>query len=798
MRRTLAPAPPEPPPAYVDDQAAARIPAELRNADRWIPWRWQRKGPKSKPKKPPFDPSKPRGHQFIDPFDPANWRSLDAVRQLGIVHRGGVCVFPGFSLGHEGFDDLVGNDFDHCLDEVGCIRDSRVEGWVKALDSYTERTPSGDGLRVWIHGSIPVAGRRNDQLGVEIYARDRYFTVTGQQLDGTPSRIHRRQKALDALWREVFGESDSKPGMLPFGKPNKRTALSDDELLDKARRAKNGDKFSALFDRGETDGCESPSSADQALMNLLAFWTGCDAARMEALFSRSALGKRGKWVERDDYRQRTIAKAIADCKATYGAPPGRNGTGGPDPSSNGKGRPQFANSIPDGEGSVRILMPELIDSLRTVGKGWPKRIGETLFVASADFRPVYLESSTQFMGWLDGTANVYWSRGPGMISQERLYEYVRKFHADQFDAVESYPHEPPMKGNYYLHPRVRPRRSYDLTEQFLDFFSPATDVDRELIRAAILTPFWGGTPGARPAFRFAAPEDDPPELGGRGVGKTKSVELIAAPCGGLVDLRENENISDLITRLLSEEGQSKRILRIDNVKTLRLSWADLEALITTKELSGKRLYRGEGRRPNVLTTFITVNGGSLSKDMAVRQITICVARPKPSGTWLRDAFGFVETHRWELIGEFLGALSDEPGNIRPRSRWDEWENEVLGRVPRWDECQDVIAQRAKDLDADEEDARECEEFFARKLEEQQHNSLVQSIRIPISKVAEWVSEYEGKPIKTGVVTRFLKLKPLKRLSRARDKESRFWLWVGAEADTTAEPVDLGGTPRIPF
>jgi hypothetical protein len=475
--------------------------------------------------------------------------------------------------------------------------------------------------------------------------------------------------------------------------------------------------------------------------------------------------------------------------------PSRNGSGGDDGSphgDNGRERPQFSNSTSGEEDKpVPILMPSLIDSLASVGKGWPKRIGETLFVASADFKPVYLESSTQFMGWLDGRASVYWSRGPGMISQERLYEYVRKFHAEQFDAVESYPHEPPMKGNFYLHPHVRPRRSYDLTERFLGFFSPATDADRELIRAAILTPFWGGTPGARPAFRFDGPEDDPPELGGRGVGKTKSVELIAAPCGGLVDLRENENISDLITRLLSEEGQSKRILRIDNVKTLRLSWADLEALITTKELSGKRLYRGEGRRPNVLTTFITVNGGSLSKDMALRQITIRLARPDPKGTWLRDAFAFVEEHRWELIGELLGALSDEPGDIRPASRWDEWEKEVLSRVSRWDECQAIIAKRAKELDADEEDAHECEEFFAVKLAEKGHNPLIQIIKIPMPVAAEWLSEYETKPVTPGNVSRQLKRKPLKRLRWGKEEERRFWLWIGPQADATLKPVELG-------
>jgi primase-polymerase (primpol)-like protein len=100
-----------------------------------------------------------------------------------------------------------------------------------------------------------------------------------------------------------------------------RLDVSDEELLHKARHARNGDKFSALFDRGDIRDYASGSEADLALMNYLAFWTGADPARMEALFSRSALGQREKWQSRSDYRQQTIGRAIAGCEHTY--KPGR-------------------------------------------------------------------------------------------------------------------------------------------------------------------------------------------------------------------------------------------------------------------------------------------------------------------------------------------------------------------------------------------------------------------------------------------------------------------------------------------
>jgi len=95
-------------------------------------------------------------------------------------------------------------------------------------------------------------------------------------------------------------------------------AMSDDKLLDLARKSKHGDVFSALFDDGDTGGYDSGSEADLALCTRLAFWTGGDPERIDKLFRRSKL-VREKWG-RDDYRLRTIETAIAGCSTFFGQP----------------------------------------------------------------------------------------------------------------------------------------------------------------------------------------------------------------------------------------------------------------------------------------------------------------------------------------------------------------------------------------------------------------------------------------------------------------------------------------------
>jgi len=102
-----------------------------------------------------------------------------------------------------------------------------------------------------------------------MYESRRYFTLTGEHLDGTPKDIHERQDVLARLYRHVF--EDEKPAEETNGYRPRTASLDvdDEDLLELAMRAKNGEKFSRLW-RGDTsDYAGDESRADLGLCSLL-------------------------------------------------------------------------------------------------------------------------------------------------------------------------------------------------------------------------------------------------------------------------------------------------------------------------------------------------------------------------------------------------------------------------------------------------------------------------------------------------------------------------------------------------
>lgn len=296
------------------------IPASLKATDQWVCWRYEHRDGE-KPTKVPIQLATTA---YASVSDPDTWgvfsdaytayRDTDDIAGIGYVFTGD--------------DPFVGVDLDDCRDPGS----GRLEEWARdiihRLDSYTEASPSGTGVHVIVRGDLPAGTRRKEN--VELYARDRYFTVTGHHLDLTPSRVQDRYEAVAAVHAEYVAapghETDEEVADEPAAaaSPHRRNGSTpgdasgfddDDELLGYARNASNGDKFERLW-RGDTAGYDSHSEADQALCNLLAFWTGGDRAQMKRLFDRSGL-VREKWRDRPDYRERTIETAIRDCPGFY-------------------------------------------------------------------------------------------------------------------------------------------------------------------------------------------------------------------------------------------------------------------------------------------------------------------------------------------------------------------------------------------------------------------------------------------------------------------------------------------------
>jgi putative DNA primase/helicase len=271
-----------------------RFPSEILDSDRAVVWKLALR--EAHWTKIPYRVRDPRSP--ADVTDPTTWGAFQDAR---LVVMAGQADGQGIVLG----DGLTGIDLDHCRDRSGFIA-PEARRVIALLDSYTEMTPSGTGVHVLARGILPPGRRRKE--GIELYDRDRFFTVTGDHLIGTPLTINERTHELARLHAQAF----PAPRVPCASRSDCAPSREDDAVIVKATSARNGGKFRRLY-AGETTGYASQSEADLALCRLLDYWTGGDPAQIDRLFRRSGL-MRAKWDERRGnatYGEHTIRSARA-------------------------------------------------------------------------------------------------------------------------------------------------------------------------------------------------------------------------------------------------------------------------------------------------------------------------------------------------------------------------------------------------------------------------------------------------------------------------------------------------------
>jgi len=269
------------------------LPQELKSYPYFCGWKYEIvKGNRTKV------PKSVKGHNAdtrnLNEFAPLEevMKHPDKYDGIGIALAGGIAAI----------------DIDHCICD-GKLS-AMAEDIIAKADSYTEISPSDEGVRILAKadGFVYDADKyyiHNHVLGLEVYAaRDKgYVTVTGNVIHNKPVRDITDvlpdilEKYMQRPMPKSMEPSVEAPGSF----------LTDDEVIDKASRSVNGDKFIALYD-GDISGYPSQSEAELAFMTMLAFWCGGDEEQMERIYLGSRL-KREKW-NRADYRNSTISKAL--------------------------------------------------------------------------------------------------------------------------------------------------------------------------------------------------------------------------------------------------------------------------------------------------------------------------------------------------------------------------------------------------------------------------------------------------------------------------------------------------------
>lgn len=267
------------------------IPEKLKGYKNWV----VRKG------KTPINPVTGYGARANDQTTWASYETaLDKVKKYDGI---------GFELGQSPF---VGIDLDHHV--IDGVPDDFAKEILRQLNSYSEISPSGTGIHILVEAANVSAGFKNGKHNIEVYSDKRYLTVTGNVLsDYGGGQVQERTAELMPII-ERYETKKKEPVHRIAAIDSEYAPPSDDKLIELMRRYDKSGKFIKLFDNGDLSDYEDDHSrADSALLETLAYWTHCDSARMESIFSRSQLAQRNKWAERADYRTMSITAAISSC-----------------------------------------------------------------------------------------------------------------------------------------------------------------------------------------------------------------------------------------------------------------------------------------------------------------------------------------------------------------------------------------------------------------------------------------------------------------------------------------------------
>ncbi len=439
-----------------------------------------------------------------------------------------------------------------------------------------------------------------------------------------------------------------------------------------------------------------------------------------------------------------------------------------------------AETIFDDDGKphhVPIHMNEIKTAVSDSTGDWPRRMHDALFVHDHHGVSFLIKSDALFGFLHGGVGGVEWHKGAAMVTKGELHADLRRA-VTKYKAVENLPHFPPMAGHYYACKKITPGDGAAL-DALIDRFNPTTQIDRDLILAMFVTPFLGTAGGTRPAWVITS--DD-----GRGSGKTKLAEMVSLVAGGALQVSHGEDITKLKERLLTPSSLTKRVVVLDNIKSLRFSWDDLEGLITAPIISGRQLYHGDFERPNMLVWLLTLNGASLSTDMAQRVISVQISRPTRSGDWEEETRAFIHDNHDAILADIAAFFQRDRFPLAKFTRWATWEREVIERLPEPGDAQATYMDRQAAADVEEEESAIIRDYFREQIERLRYDADIDRIHIPNNIVADWFRMATGERQKTTTaVSRTLNQMNLEGrlpniIKNPSNSFGRGFIWIGDE------------------
>lgn len=437
--------------------------------------------------------------------------------------------------------------------------------------------------------------------------------------------------------------------------------------------------------------------------------------------------------------------------------------------------------------------------------GFPRRVGDSRYLFDHDHdsgRIVFIETPAALFAWMSRKSKriVEWAEGANMVTKAEIYSALTA-EAATYEAISYVPDWPKRADVYYAHPPMpKPSPMNQYFDGLIEFFTPADEANRTLLKAFFCAPLWYVKGLPRPGWIIDSRD-------GAGSGKTTLVEALASLFAGS-PIRVNRQqlktgIEDVTKRLVSTEGRQARVFLADNI-TGNFYCAELADFMTAESISGKAPYgRGEESRPNNLTYVITSNSATVDNDLSDRCFFVHLAKPRRSATWKRDLLRYIAEFRFNILADIVGMLEAKSKlEVEPMTRFPEFEALILrGVCETYDEFESAIATLSAsraDSNVEDEHAQTIEDEFAARMIDVGRRPGEEFIFIRSEVAKYWLDEILGREIaghpmqylrnltKNGLATRF-KLDP-ERFPHNGTARRRGIMWTPENHD--------GGSPRI--
>ena len=157
----------------------ANIPMDLKQIPRWVLWRFVELGDEDS-KRWAKMPVQKTG-QSASSTNPAHWADFLTIQS---EYESNPTKYDGIGFVFSDEDNLIGVDLDDCYDSLtGSFNNAALQHIADQVEGYMEVSPSGTGVKIFTRANLP-ASHVDHAIGLEIYPKSRYFTVTGHYLTG--------------------------------------------------------------------------------------------------------------------------------------------------------------------------------------------------------------------------------------------------------------------------------------------------------------------------------------------------------------------------------------------------------------------------------------------------------------------------------------------------------------------------------------------------------------------------------------------------------------------------------------